>query len=151
DRERVPFTSLPKGYFHLEEGIAALQRQFKVHSLEAFDCAHLPLALRAAAAALAYVKDSKKSELTHLVRLTTTRFDRHMTLDAATVRNLELIKPLHGEDESGTLFHLLDRTVTAMGGRSFKHWLTHPLLDKTIIEARLDAVQELSEHSEALR
>jgi DNA mismatch repair protein MutS len=143
ERERIAQTALPKGYFHLEEGIATLQRQFKVHSLEAFDCAHLTLALRAAAAALAYAKDSKKSDLPHLTRLTPNRFDRHMALDAATVRNLELIRPLHGEDEDGTLVHLLDRTVTAMGGRGLKHWLTHPLLDRAAIEARLDAVQEL--------
>jgi len=151
DREHVPFTFLPRGYFHLEEGTLALQRHFKVHSLEVFDVTHLPLALRAAAAALAYVKDSKKSELTHLVSLTASRFDRYMTLDAATVRNLELIRPLHGEDEAGTLFHLLDRTVTAMGGRGLKQWLTHPLLDIKAIEDRLDAVQELSEHPGILR
>jgi DNA mismatch repair protein MutS len=150
-RERIPVTTLPKGYFHLEEGIAALQRQFKVASLEAFDCLHLPRALRAAAAALAYVKDSKKSELSHLVGLTTERFDGHMTLDAATVRNLELIKPIHGEDETGTLFHRIDRTVTSMGARLLKHWLTHPLLDKAAIEARLDAVEELTARPEVLR
>jgi DNA mismatch repair protein MutS len=150
-RERVPVTTLPKGYFHLDEGIAALQRQFKVASLEAFDCLHLPRALRAAAAALAYVKDSKKSELSHLVGLSTERFDGHMTLDAATVRNLELIKPIHGEDETGTLFHRIDRTVTSMGARLLKHWLTHPLLDKAGIEARLDAVEELIAHPEILR
>ena len=109
DRERLPFTALPKGYFHLDEGVASLQRHFKVHSLEAFGCTHLPLALRAASAALAYAKDSKKSELSHLVQLTATRFDRYMTLDEATVRNLELIKPIHGEDESGTLFHQIGR------------------------------------------
>jgi DNA mismatch repair protein MutS len=151
DREHIPFTPLPKGYFHLDEGVASLQRHFKVHSLEVFDVSHLPLALRAAAAALIYVKDSKKSELTHLVKLTATRFDTYMTLDAATVRNLELIKPLHGEDESGTLFHLMDRTVTAMGGRALKHWLTHPLLERAAIESRLDAVQELADSSGVVR
>ncbi|HEX2613549.1 MAG TPA: DNA mismatch repair protein MutS [Fibrobacteria bacterium] len=151
ERERVPLTTLPKGYFHLDEGIAALQRQFKVASLEAFDCSHLPRALRAAAAALAYAKDSKKSELSHLTGLSASRLEGHMTLDAATVRNLEILKPLHGEDEHGTLFHLLDRTVTAMGGRALKQWLTHPLLEKAAIEARLDAVQELVGKPEALR
>src|SRR5690606_33712366 len=80
-----------------------------------------------------------------------TRFSSHMTLDAATVRNLELIRPIHGEDEEGTLYHLIDRTVTAMGGRALKQWLTHPLLEKAAIEARLDAVQELMAHPEALR
>ena len=53
--------------------------------------------------------------------------------------NLELIKPIHGEDESGTLFHLLDRTVTAMGGRTLKYWLTHPLLEPARIARRQDA------------
>ena len=151
ERERVPLTTLPKSYFHLEEGIASLQRQFKVASLEGFDCNHLPRALRAAAAALAYAKDSKKSELSHLTSLSAARFSSHMTLDAATVRNLELIRPIHGEDEAGTLCHLIDRTVTAMGGRALKQWLTHPLLEKSAIEARLDAVQELIAHPEILR
>ncbi|MDQ3003536.1 MAG: DNA mismatch repair protein MutS, partial [Fibrobacterota bacterium] len=150
DQDRVLLTLLPKGFFNLTEGIAALARQFKVHSLEAFDCAHMTLGLRAAAAALAYVKDNKKSELHHLVRITPSRFEQHMTLDAATVRNLELIRPMHGDDESGTLFQLLDRTVTAMGGRSFKFWLTHPLLDADKIRQRQDAIQELLDRPEVL-
>ncbi|HKP94741.1 MAG TPA: DNA mismatch repair protein MutS [Fibrobacteria bacterium] len=150
DQDRVLLTLLPKGFFNLAEGIAALTLQFRVHSLEAFDCAHMTLGIRAAAAALAYVKDNKKSELHHLVRLTPSRFEQHMTLDAATVRNLELIRPMHGDDESGTLFQLLDRTVTAMGGRSFKFWLTHPLLEPEKIRARQDAVQELLDRPEVL-
>ncbi|MEO6098058.1 MAG: DNA mismatch repair protein MutS [Fibrobacteria bacterium] len=150
DQDKVLLTLLPKGFFNLQEGIVALQRQFKVHSLEAFDCAHMTLGLRAAAAALGYVKDNKKTELHHLVRLTSSRFEQHMTLDAATVRNLELIRPMHGDDEHGTLFHLLDRTVTAMGGRSFKYWLTHPLLEPEKIRARQDAIQELLEKPQAL-
>jgi DNA mismatch repair protein MutS len=150
EQDQVLVTSLPKGFFNLQEGAAALARQFKVHSLEAFDCGHMHLALRAAAAALAYVKDNKKSDLDHLVRLTPARFDSHMTLDAATIRNLELIRPMHGDDEQGTLFHLLDRTVTAMGGRAFKFWLTHPLLDPAAIRERQDAVQELLDRPEVL-
>jgi DNA mismatch repair protein MutS len=150
EQEKVLITPLPKGFFNLQEGIAALSRQFKVHSLEAFDCGHMQLGLRAAAAALAYVKENKKSELDHLVRLTAARFDSHMTLDAATIRNLELIRPMHGDDEHGTLFHLLDRTVTAMGGRAFKFWLTHPLLDPAAIGERHDAVQELLDRPEVL-
>ncbi len=150
DQEKVLLTLLPKGFFSLAEGTSMLTRQFKVHSLEAFDCAHMTLGIRAAAGALAYVKDTKKSELNHLVRLTASRFDQHMTLDSATVRNLELIKPLHGEDESGTLFHLLDRTVTAMGGRMLKFWLTHPLLIPAEIAKRQDAIEELLKRPEVL-
>jgi len=150
DQDKVLLTAQPKGFFSLTEGTAALTRQFKVHSLEAFDCAHMTLGIRAAAAALAYVKDNKKSELHHLVRLSPSRFEQHMTLDAATVRNLELIRPMHGDDEQGTLYHLLDRTVTAMGGRSLKFWLTHPLLEPEKIGARQDAIQELLDRPEIL-
>jgi DNA mismatch repair protein MutS len=150
DHEKVLITLIAKGLFNLSEGTLALTRQFRVHSLEAFDCAHMTVGIRAAAAALAYVKDNKKSELNHLVRLTPSRFEQHMTLDAATVRNLELIRPLNGDDESGTLFHLLDRTVTAMGGRALKYWLTHPLLEPDKIGARHDAIQELLDRPEVL-
>lgn len=148
--EGVTVTLLAKSLFHLENGVTLLCRHFGVHSLEAFGCEGMGPALRAAAAALHYAKDSKKSDLSHLRRLTRQSFAAHMALDAATVRNLELIKPIHGEDVAGTLFHLLDRTVTAMGGRTLKHWLTHPLLDLEAIGARQEAIAELHERPELL-
>jgi DNA mismatch repair protein MutS len=139
---------LAKGFFQYEEGITRLERHFKVASLEAFDCSHWPLGLRAAAAALTYAKESKRSDLEHLVKLEPNRFDRHMALDAATLRNLEILKPLHGDDEDGTLFALIDRTSTALGARCLKRWLTHPLLDRDAITLRQDAISELMEKSE---
>lgn len=150
EEDGVTLTLLAKSLFQFETGVADLCRQFGVHSLDAFGCEGLETALRAAAAALFYAKDSKKNDLTHLRRLTPQSFDKHMALDAVTVRNLELIKPIHGEDVSGTLVHLLDKTVTAMGGRALKHWLTHPLLDIPIIRARQDGLAELLEKREVL-
>ncbi len=149
--EGVPVTLLAKSLFQLDSGLDSLRRHFGVHSLEAFGCEGLESSLRAAAAALHYAKDSKKNELSHLKRLTPQSFANHMALDATTVRNLELIKPIHGEDVSGTLFHLLDRTVTAMGGRTLKHWLTHPLLNIDAIHARQDALAELLTRREVLQ
>ncbi len=146
DREKLLITPVPKGFFHESEGAALLQRQFKVHSLEAFGAGHLTVGIRAAAAALAYVRENKKTELGHLVKLRVQRFDSHMALDSATIRNLELVRPLHADDETGTLFHLLDRTVTAMGGRKLKYWLTHPLLNRGEILERQSAVAELTEN-----
>ncbi len=143
ETERTLLTLLPKSFFNFEQGQKKLARQFKVHSLEAFDCGHLHVGIQAAAAALAYARDQKKTELQHLARLQVKRFDAYMTLDAATVRNLELIRPIHTEDEGGTLFHLLDKTVTAMGGRTLKFWLTHPLRDIAAIEFRQKAIAEL--------
>jgi DNA mismatch repair protein MutS len=150
NEDGVTLSLLAKSLFHQEQGIATLCRHFGVHSLEAYGCEGYTVALRAAAAALHYAKDSKKTDLSHLSRLTPIRFDAHMALDATTVRNLELIRPIHGEDVSGTLFHWMDKTVTAMGGRMLKHWLTHPLLDLDAIRARQAAVAELSERRELL-
>jgi DNA mismatch repair protein MutS len=145
EQDKVLVTILPKGNFHIATSRERLQEQFQVHSLDAFDCAHYTWGLGAAGAILTYVKDHKKTELNHLIGLTPKRFDEQMHLDGATIRNLELVRPLHADDESGTLCYLMDKTVTAMGGRELKYWLTHPLLNKVHIEKRLDAVQELLE------
>ncbi len=143
DQERMLISRIPKGYFNLIDANLALTQQFHIQSLEAFGCGSYTIGVQAAGAALVYAKEQKKGELRHLVRLEAQRYDSQMILDAATVRNLELIKPLNAEDERGTLFHLLDKTCTAMGGRNLKHWLTHPLLDLEKINERLDAVTEL--------
>ena len=57
-----------------------------------------------------------------------------MHLDSATIRNLELVRPLEaGEHRSGqdqpTVLSVLDRTTTAMGSRLLRQWLVRPLLD----------------------
>ena len=68
-----------------------------------------------------------------------------MVLDAATVRNLELLEPLFaGESREITLIHVLDKTCTGMGGRLLRRSLLQPSCDQTEIEARLDGVAELS-------
>ena len=66
-----------------------------------------------------------------------------MHLDGATIRNLELIRPLVDGRQDATLLAVLDRTVTAMGGRLLREWIVRPLLRIDPIRARLDAVDEL--------
>jgi DNA mismatch repair protein MutS len=73
-----------------------------------------------------------------------------MHLDSATIRNLELVRPLEaGEHRSGqdqpTVLSVLDRTTTAMGSRLLRQWLVRPLLNCEAIHARLDAVGELKD------
>jgi DNA mismatch repair protein MutS len=74
-----------------------------------------------------------------------------VTLDETTKRNLELFRTLSGERGEGTLFHLLDRTRTAMGGRCLRGWLAYPLLDVQAVEERLGAVAELVRRGETRR
>ena len=63
-----------------------------------------------------------------------------MEIDAATRRNLELMRTLGGEVE-GSLLNIIDKTVTGAGARALSLWLSQPLTDPTNIAKRLDAVQ----------
>ena len=63
-----------------------------------------------------------------------------MTLDEATRRNLELTESIRGGTVQGSLLGVLDATLTPMGGRLLRAWLTQPLLDVAAINRRLDAV-----------
>ncbi|MBM4117372.1 DNA mismatch repair protein MutS [bacterium] len=105
---------------------------------------------RAAGALLAYFHELKRSELAHVDRIQFLRAETAMVLDRVTVENLELLRPLRGEDPAATLFGQLNRCRTRMGARLLARWLLAPLLDAGAIEARLDAVAELIDQA-ALR
>jgi DNA mismatch repair ATPase MutS len=66
-----------------------------------------------------------------------------MVLDSVTVRNLELTEPVFAGESEATLVSVMDRTATIMGARLLKSWLLRPSIDRAVIEARLDAVEEL--------
>jgi DNA mismatch repair protein MutS len=145
-QDQILITELDLSYFNLKESVRNLTEQFRVPTLDVFGCGHMQCGLCAAGATLSYVKEYKKTELEHLIKLVPRQFKQQMNLDVATIRNLELVRPLHAEDETGTLFHLLDKTVTAMGGRNLKYWITHPLIDIDKIRLRQEAVEELLEN-----
>jgi len=66
-----------------------------------------------------------------------------MQLDSGTRKNLELIETIRGKKGPGTLYHVIDNTMTAMGGRLLKKWIEEPLKNIKHINLRLDAVEEL--------
>ncbi|MGA8029256.1 MAG: DNA mismatch repair protein MutS, partial [Bryobacteraceae bacterium] len=118
---------------------------FKLLSLDGCGLGDKPLAAAAAGAVLHYLRETQKSALDHLNRPAFYQRHDHMVLDAATVRNLELIEPLFaGESRDATLIHVLDKTCTGMGGRLLRQRLLNPSCDAAEIENRLDAVAELS-------
>ena len=125
-----------------------LLKHFNAASLEAYGCARLPVATRAAGALLAYIAETNRSALQQLTRLVTYSTEQYMTLDPQTRRNLEI------EDSPGgrrtSLVSVLDETRTPMGSRLLSRWLNQPLLDLARLNARLDAVEAFVE-SGALR
>ena len=130
-------------YFNEDDARHRLLRQFQVASLEGFGCAHLPLAIRASGAILAYIQETQKGLLQQLNALETYFTNGFMTLDPYTRRNLELFETGRGGSVKGSLLWVLDRTRTPMGGRLLRRWIGQPLLDIVLLKKRQDAVSEL--------
>jgi len=119
-----------------------LQRQFGVASLDGFGISNDDrLAVGAAGALLRYMRELQPGGVPHLKPPRVERPGTTMPLDEMTRRNLELVESLRGgADQSGTLCSVLDRTLTPMGSRLLREWLLAPLVVRSAIEARLDAV-----------
>jgi DNA mismatch repair protein MutS len=117
-----------------------LRRHFGVSSLRGFGCEGMPGAIEAAAAILAYLKRSHKSGLQQIREMRTYSRSEFMVVDATTRRNLEVLSSLRDGSRRHTLLWVLDDTLTPMGARLLRRWVTAPLLDKAQIEERLDAV-----------
>ncbi|WP_096435323.1 DNA mismatch repair protein MutS [Alteribacter populi] len=95
---------------------------------------------------LNYLHRTKKRSLEHLQPATFYFTDDFMKLDVHSKRNLELIETIREKKKHGSLLWLLDKTVTAMGGRLLKQWIERPLLDRIKIEERLSLVDSLLGH-----
>jgi DNA mismatch repair protein MutS len=130
--------------FDLDQARLELQRHFDVATLDGFGLGGKPLAIQAAGAIIQYVADTQKQALNHITRLTSYSTDSFMTLDASTRRNLELTETIRGNSTQGSLLGVLDRTVTAMGGRLLRTWLHQPMLDVGALNQRLNAVEAFS-------
>ncbi|MGO9239803.1 MAG: DNA mismatch repair protein MutS [Bryobacteraceae bacterium] len=124
-----------------------LKEHFKLLALDGCGLAGRPLAVGAAGALLQYLRDTQRSALDHLDRPSWLDRSSAMLLDPVTVRNLELVEPLFSADldlrRDSTLLSVLDCTLTGMGGRLLRSRLLRPSLDRSEIEARLDAVESL--------
>jgi len=145
----------PNAWFDLQEGRSRLQAQFHIHSLDAFGCQGLSLGIQAGAAVLRYVRETQPTaSLDHIRQVRVRHRDDTMHLDAATIRNLELVRPATRADEfsghrSCTLLGVIDRTVTPMGSRLLRDWLLRPLVACAAINARHEAVDEFKNQLDA--
>ena len=139
----VSISSLPPWIFEESFARDTLQSHFRVQSLKGFGIDEEPHSIRAAGAALHYIRENIRTDPEHIREITRLAVSGYLQLDAATRRNLEILDPLWGGDVSTTLISHLDKTVTPFGRRMLRTRLIRPLLDVKEIEARLDAVEEL--------
>ncbi len=124
-----------------------LERAYRVHSLHGFGFQEEDgVLVEAAGALLAYVREIRPGGANHLRTPRIVRPGSAMLLDDMTRRNLELVESIR-PGEGGTLLDVLDRTVTAMGGRLLRRWVLHPLREAPEIWLRQGAVECL--HADA--
>ncbi|MDA1228531.1 MAG: DNA mismatch repair protein MutS [Chloroflexi bacterium] len=127
----------------------SLLEHFGVASLEGFGCESLPLAVRAAGAVVDYLTRTQKGSVAQITTLSTYSTSDHMVLDPQTRRNLELFEGGRWAAVNASLFSVLDKTKTPMGGRLLRRWVGQPLLNVEELVGRQEAVSWF--HRSALR
>ncbi|HMS85148.1 MAG TPA: DNA mismatch repair protein MutS [Nitrospira sp.] len=143
----------PSAPFAPQQATHILLSHFHCNSLESLGCHGLTAGIGAAGAVLEYFRETQPTvPFAHIRRLSIRGNNDVMHLDGATIRNLELLKPIGANEHTPstdplTLMAVMDHTVTAMGCRLLRQWLVMPLLRCDLIHARLDAVEELKEAS----
>ena len=105
-----------------------------------------PMAVAAAGSILSYATQTQFSELPHLRPPSLMIKAKTMTLDAVTLRNLEIVRTI-GDSSKDTLFAVVNKTSTAGGSRRLKDWFLRPLHDLKRINERHDSVQELFDNT----
>ena len=137
----IRLTRLPlRPHFDLAGGRDKVLSAQSVADLEALDVGDKPQLVRAMGALLTYLAATQKHDLGHLSPFRPVNLGRHMLLDEVTERNLEIFRRLDGGKGQGTLWHVLDRTMTPMGGRLLESMLHQPWLDLAPITETQEAV-----------
>ncbi len=95
---------------------------------------------------LSYIMKTQKRTLLHLKDVKLIESRAVMKMDANTIRHLELVRTLLKNQENGSLFWLLNKTGTAMGGRYLKRQILRPLTNKDVLNKRYDFIDALNEN-----
>ncbi len=134
--------------FELEDWIftddaakSRLLKHFETKNLKGFGVEHLKLGIVASGAILHYLDITQHTQISHITALSRVEEERYVRLDKFTLRSLELLAPMNEGGKS--LLDVIDRTLSPMGSRMMRRWLTFPLKDVTAINQRLDVVDHL--------
>lgn len=138
------FQKYPEQMFNEKTATDKLLKQFKVSSLQAFEIDKYPLSIETAGVLIDYITTTQKRDLWHISSIKFIRTLDYLTIDATAMKNLELVESMRDGSKKATLLGVLDKTRTSMGARNLKQWIERPLRNSTMINERLDAVEELT-------
>ena len=137
--------------FAPETAVFTVREHFKVATLDGFGLKQRTAAIGAAGAVLHYLTQHLRRDTKHLTTLSFYEPSEFLVLDSTTLRHLEILEPLHRDaPRNASLYGALHRTVTPMGARRLRDWLSQPLAEVGTIARRQDAVQSFMESSEVM-
>jgi DNA mismatch repair protein MutS len=135
--------------FKIDYAQETLNAHFQTNSLKGFGIEHLESGIIAAGAIMHYLSETRHDKLQHINNISRISEEAYVWMDRFTIRNLELY---HGNSQQAvTLLDVIDKTISAMGSRMLKRWLSLPLKQREKIEERLNAVEFLNQNQNLLQ
>lgn len=142
----ITLSPLEPWYFDDDLCVRALKEHFNVSVLDGLGLKDYTIGVIAAGCIMQFLRETQKSSLSHIIKLTPYTYEKYMLLDSSTVRNLELTETIREKSKKGSLLWVLDKTKTAMGARLLRSFMEQPLIDYDMINRRLEAVSQLKEN-----
>lgn len=144
NRYHAVVSSLDNHFFSDEVCRKILKEHYKVGALSGLGLEDYDTGVIAAGAVMQYMYETQKNSLSHITTITPYSTGQFMIIDTSTRRNLELLETLREKQKRGSLLWVLDRTKTAMGARMLRTYIEQPLIHKSEIIKRQNAIEELN-------
>ncbi|MFT4107242.1 MAG: DNA mismatch repair protein MutS [Lacrimispora sp.] len=144
NRYHAVISSLDHHFFSDEACRKILKEHYKVGTLAGLGLEDYDTGVIAAGAVMEYMYETQKNSLSHITAITPYSTGQFMIIDTSTRRNLELLETLREKQKRGSLLWVLDRTKTAMGARMLRTYIEQPLIHKSEIIKRQNAIEELN-------
>ena len=135
--------------FQADYGNETLIKHFNTKTLKGFGIEDLHEGIIASGVILHYLSETRHNKLEHIATISRIAADDYVWMDKFTIRNLELYHSTNAN--AVTLINVIDKTISAMGGRTLKRWLALPLKHADKIKQRHDVVKYLLDNETELQ
>ena len=135
--------------FQADYANETLIKHFNTNTLKGFGIEDLYEGIIASGVVLHYLSETRHNKLEHIATISRIATDDYVWMDKFTIRNLELYHSTNAN--AVTLISVIDKTISAMGGRTLKRWLALPLKHADKIKQRHEVVQYLLDNPEELQ
>ncbi|HAN44495.1 MAG TPA: DNA mismatch repair protein MutS [Ruminococcaceae bacterium] len=147
DRLKCSGNLLEDTYYDINSAVCEIKSQFSAEIIDSINLLENDLIVRSLGALLMYLKQTQFKGLERLISIDYYTDEQYMNLDITAKRNLELTETMISKEKRGSLLWVLDKTKTAMGKRLLRSYIEKPLVNPSVINKRLNAVEELVENT----